>query len=268
MGATLVYDGYAPSNKRTGKTDSEQETASTLQGETPQEETESTSVWQSVKNFFRYYQDFKGLMWSFSVETVKFLESTSGRRSEIRILHDEKLGKTAWDGKSWDLQLMDSCIVCGGGTDTEWIDETQDVQDVRYAAWGTTTGFCSGVLLALVCSSLVWSPIVFFAAIVIGMLVGYRLRRTVRIRLRYRRDRRHASETQVPSVEVFPDQILIRVGSREAKQKFTQYQQDNAASSPGYATGKETSAGPIPSDSVPRAIAEELPPIPLDDDET
>lgn len=236
--------------------------------EAPEEATESAGVWESVKDFFRYYRDNKGVMCGFSVETNMVLESTGSRQAEIRILHDEKIGKTAWDGKSWNLQLMDSCVVCGGESDTDWIDETQEVQDVRYAVWAVMSGFFGGALIALGCFSLLWSPIVFVVSLLIGMVVGYRLRRTVSVRLRYRRDSRHASDTQVPSVAVFPNQLLLRVGSREAKQKFVQYNQDSAVPTPGYqpAAPSHDTIGPHRPESTPQP-EEALPPIPFDDDD-
>ena len=182
-----------------------------------------------------------------------------GSRPTIRWARD------AFDGRNWSLQLAGCCVVCGEECDTGWIDETYDVEDVRWAVWAPAAGFAGGAIVGF----FFWWKWLFIAGILIGLAVGYRMRSSVLVQLRFKRDQRHAESTHVPSITVLPGALLVRVGNRTAKQELMRHRQrrdPDAVNQPPPkkpdGTGEENSHWSTAHQPKP-----ELPPIPLDEEE-
>ena len=233
---------------------------------------------------FRYYAAHRHDLWLYALEAIPALEAVGDRQREIQIRSDDSIGTEAFDGQQWRLTFPDCCVATGRDATGPWIEEERHLPDMAWPFWSLVAGIVGGLLIAFIAVKFWLWPI----GIILGMIVGYRNRRTRTVHLRFRRG--ESASTRFPEVRVFKDSLLVRLGTPAAKKAFVRARLAEEAGRAGSGVSQQAPSGTQTREKEPEHIGqegehpeaksqgqsgfvapptvrEELPPIRLDEEE-
>lgn len=162
---------------------------------------------------------------------------------EIRVSALARCKDAEWNDAGWQVRLPDCCVVCGEATDGEGVEEVRTITGMAWPVLAPVGGLVAGFVLWLW-----WSLWFVPIAVGAGFLLGYGLRTTTDVRIRYSRCPEHADDARYPHLRSGGRVLTIRVGRQVVKRRFL------AENRPDRSAG-----GPEPPDSSPRAPSGDRP---------
>lgn len=209
-------------------------------------------AWIYTRDAFRFYRDHWDTVRSgCGIGMSAALDNPELIAREVRLaLHDQD--GLVDDHGVWRVEFPARCVVCGAKASGDWIEERRKIIDPFGPIVLPLVGAGVGLILGWWYHSLLWAV----GAPVGGVVAGYALRRTEEFFLRFKRCPRHADHKQIPELLVLNRQLLLRLGTREAKMAFMGKGGEYAPPDEGYVPP----AAPAPPPPETIALAETVHP--------
>ncbi|MCA9117672.1 MAG: hypothetical protein KDA79_21525 [Planctomycetaceae bacterium] len=230
-------------------------------------------LWQEARGMAGWYVAHANDFRLYAVEYAPDLLSQGERRREIRVIPGLRdVAAEHLEGRGWHVVLPDCCVHCGHEGTGPWLDERREVENYGIPFWTVVLVITLSHLLALI----LWRFSLIPLGIVLGLAAGYRLRRTVPSRIRFRRCDEHADSFRYPALRVFGDELIIRVGAKSVRQRFlhgdrsdgdrsgfavptASWEDFQAAGEPDFPPAGPGPAGPAPASDSPTMPLVDLP---------
>lgn len=165
----------------------------------------------------RFLRDVAAYYWENRLALWRRYANAGDDAREVELDPNRRYKKCKFDETGWHVQLPASCVVCGDMTDTDELEESRQVEDFTGPLWLAVGGVGVGLVLCWMFDSvLAWG-----GAILAGCVLGFLNRRWVNVSLAFRRCGKHTSVTSVPRLRIAGNALIVGVGHRDLKQKFT-----------------------------------------------
>lgn len=174
-------------------------------------------LYGQVRKSIQYYWNRRKSFRTYIIDHSPSFIDIDKRSREIHLeRHQRSLLAEYEEGQGWWVELPDCCVVCGRPTKMPWVDEERMVEDVGrlikvpiYIAAGS-----------FVLSFFIGGWLLFIAGSITGILVAPRLQHSERVEVRLRRCKKHLDQTKIPRLRLFPNKLILRVGTKSIRSKF------------------------------------------------
>lgn len=164
---------------------------------------------QYLGDVFRFYTRNAPALWRrFSTASVD--------PREIELLPEETYKSATFDETGWTVRLPPCCVVCGQQTESGDQTQAMTVDDLTQPLW-VPVGFA---IAGLVLSWWFWSVWLLLVLLPAGLLVGYRTRREVPVRVTCRRCEDHSLIRTVPRFRLVGENLYVGVGHKKVVELF------------------------------------------------
>lgn len=173
-------------------------------------------LWQETRSMAGWYASHRDDFRRYAMEFAPDLLSQEDRRREIRIMPGLRDVTAEQTDSGWHVVLPDCCVHCGHGADGDWRDERRQVENYGVPFWTIVVIITVSHLAALV----LWRWSLILPGLALSLVAGWRVRRRVPVRIRYRLCAEHADRNRYPALRVFGSELIIRVGAKAVRQRF------------------------------------------------
>jgi len=171
------------------------------------------SVFRNIFGLFTlplFFWRYRIQLWESFFDEIPFLHRPGAQAEELWLSSDRYLREG-----HWKVTLPQRCVHCGRWVPEGELSEERRVDDFSTPVLTVFLGLLVGALVGRYVA-LKWLPI----SIAIGFVVGYLLRNSTDVAIRFRRCQAHVIEKRFPRMRLNGDYLIIRVGSKEVRKDF------------------------------------------------